>query len=53
MGLDRLSTSVDLHERDVEFVEVRISLWHDGSAMSENLFLGEIRLPVRLDSHAW
>lgn len=52
--LDRHTNSVDLHERDIEFSEVRVSLWHDSPVMSENLFLGEVRLTLRqIESNAW
>lgn len=50
---DRHSSSLDFQDRDVEFSEARISLWHDAAVMSDNLFLGEIRLPARMEASAW
>lgn len=44
---DRDTYNVQNNERDVEFSEVRVTLWHDSPGMSDNLFLGEVRIPVR------
>nr|CAD7418113.1 unnamed protein product [Timema poppensis] len=34
-------------ERDVEFSELRVALWHDAPGMADNVFLGEVKLPLR------
>ncbi|KAL0281475.1 UNVERIFIED_CONTAM: hypothetical protein PYX00_002454 [Menopon gallinae] len=34
-------------ERDIEFREVRVTLRHDSPGMSDNLFLGEVRIPLQ------
>jgi Ras GTPase-activating protein 3 len=35
------------HERDVEFSELRVTLWHDSPGMADNVFLGEVKIPLR------
>jgi hypothetical protein len=35
------------HERDMEFNELRVTLWHDAPGMADNVFLGEVRIPLR------
>jgi hypothetical protein len=35
------------HERDVEFSELRVTLWHDSPGMADNMFLGEVKIPLR------
>ncbi|EEB14485.1 Ras GTPase-activating protein, putative [Pediculus humanus corporis] len=45
---DRDTYQVHNTERDVEFSEVLVTLWHDSPGMSDNLFLGEVRIPVRV-----
>ncbi|XP_023709335.1 GTPase-activating protein isoform X3 [Cryptotermes secundus] len=35
------------HEQDVEFSELRITLWHDSPGMADNMFLGEVKIPLR------
>ncbi|KAK6644718.1 hypothetical protein RUM43_000987 [Polyplax serrata] len=44
---DRDTYHVQNSERDVEFSEVLVTLWHDSPGMSDNLFLGEVRIPVQ------
>jgi hypothetical protein len=34
-------------ERDVEFSELRVTLWHDSPGMADNVFLGEVKIPLR------
>ncbi|CAG2064661.1 unnamed protein product, partial [Timema podura] len=34
-------------ERDVEFSELRVALWHDAPGMADNVFLGEVKVPLR------
>ncbi|XP_046990174.1 GTPase-activating protein isoform X1 [Schistocerca americana] len=36
-----------IQQEDVEFNELRVSLWHDAPGMSDNVFLGEVRIPLR------
>lgn len=34
-------------EQDVDFSELRVTLWHDSPGMADNVFLGEVRIPLR------
>ncbi|XP_067014375.2 ras GTPase-activating protein 3 isoform X2 [Anabrus simplex] len=43
-------------ERDIEFSELNVTLWHDTPGMSDKVFLGEVRIPLRgqfTSSNAW
>jgi Ras GTPase-activating protein 3 len=33
-------------EQDVDFSELRVTLWHDSPGMAEKVFLGEVRIPL-------
>ncbi|XP_069689652.1 ras GTPase-activating protein 3 isoform X2 [Periplaneta americana] len=44
---DRDTTYNLHHERDVEFSELRVTLWHDSPGMADNVFLGEVKIPLR------
>ncbi|XP_063224525.1 GTPase-activating protein isoform X2 [Bacillus rossius redtenbacheri] len=34
-------------DAEVEFSELRVCLWHDAPAMADNVFLGEVKIPLR------
>ena len=34
-------------EQDVDFSELRVVLWHDSPGMADDVFLGEVRIPLR------
>jgi len=34
-------------EQDVDFSELRVALWHDSPGMADDVFLGEVRIPLR------
>jgi Ras GTPase-activating protein 3 len=31
----------------VEFNELTVTLWHDSPGMADNVFLGEVKIPLR------
>lgn len=44
---DRDSTYTVCPESEVEICELNVSVWHDSPGMADNVFLGEVRIPIR------
>lgn len=44
---DKDSTYTVCPESDVEICELNVSVWHDSPGMADNVFLGEVRIPIR------
>lgn len=44
---DKDSTYTVCPESEVEICELNVSVWHDSPGMADNVFLGEVRIPIR------
>lgn len=44
---DRDTTYTVCPESEVEICELTVSIWHDSPGMADDVFLGEVRVPVR------
>ncbi|GLV39157.1 Ras GTPase activating protein 1 [Carabus blaptoides fortunei] len=44
---DRDTTYTVCPESEVEICELSVSIWHDSPGMADDVFLGEVRIPIR------